>query len=41
MNFVDPGVWRRTYDGLAAYCRRHEVAALRDLTGAMRPGPAG
>lgn len=41
MNFVDPGVWRRTFDGLAAYCRRHGVAALRDLTGAMRPGTAG
>ena len=41
MNFVDPGVWRRTLDGLAAYCRRHEVAALRNLTGAIRPGIAG
>ena len=37
MNFVDPGVWRRTFDGLAAYCRRHEVSALRELTGAMLP----
>ena len=37
MNFVDPGVWRRTLDGLAAYCRRHEVPAVRTLTGAMLP----
>ena len=41
MNFVDPGVWRRTLDGLAAYCRRHEVAAVRELTGAMRQETAG
>lgn len=40
MNFVDPGVWRRTYDGLGAYCRRHGVAALRELTGAMLPAGA-
>ncbi len=37
MNFVDPGVWRRTLDGLADYCRRHHVARVRDLTGAMAP----
>ena len=37
MNFVDPGVWRRTLDGLAAYCRRHGVPAVRALTGAMLP----
>ena len=41
MNFVDPGVWRRTLDGLAAYCRRHDAAAVRDLTGAMRRETAG
>lgn len=40
MNFVDPGVWRRTYDGLVAYCQRHDVSALRDLTGAMLPPPS-
>ena len=39
MNFVDPGVWRRTFDGLAAYCGRHGVPAVRDLTGAMQPPP--
>ena len=40
MNFVDPGVWRRTLDGLRAYCLRHRVAALRDLTGALETGDA-
>lgn len=37
MNFVDPGVWRRTLNGLQDYCRRHGVARIRDLTGAMEP----
>ena len=44
MNFVDPGVWRRTVDGLVAYCRRHHVSALRELTGRMAASaesPAG
>jgi dihydroorotate dehydrogenase (NAD+) catalytic subunit len=36
MNFVDPGVWPRTLEGLADYCRRHGVAALRELTGSLR-----
>ena len=35
MNFVDPGVWRRTFDGLLAYCRRHGFRSVRELTGAM------
>ena len=35
MNFVDPGIWRRTLDGLGDYCRRHRVASLSDLTGAL------
>ena len=35
MNFVDPGIWRRTLDDLRDYCRRHRVAALSDLTGAL------
>lgn len=38
MNFVDPGIWRRTLDDLRAYCRRHRVAALADLTGALDLG---
>ncbi len=39
MNFVEPGVWRRTFDGLEAYCRRHRVAAVNELTGALLPFP--
>jgi dihydroorotate dehydrogenase (NAD+) catalytic subunit len=35
MNFVDPGVWRRVYDGILDYCRRHRVSALSDLRGAL------
>lgn len=35
MNFVDPSVWRRTLDGLEAYCRRHGVESLSALTGAI------
>lgn len=41
MNFVDPGVWRRTFDGLADYCQRHDAAAVRELTGAMLRETAG
>lgn len=39
MNFVDPGVWRRTRSDLEDYCRRHGVARVQDLTGAMEPFP--
>jgi dihydroorotate dehydrogenase (NAD+) catalytic subunit len=35
MSFVDPSVWRRTRDGLADYCRRHEVRAISELSGAL------
>jgi dihydroorotate dehydrogenase (NAD+) catalytic subunit len=35
MSFVDPAVWRKTLDGLADYCRRHRVASLSELTGAL------
>ncbi len=35
MNFVDPGIWRRTLDDLGAYCRRHRVDSIRDLVGAL------
>ena len=39
MNFVDPGIWKRTRNDLIAYCRRHQVAAVRELTGALQlPG---
>ncbi len=40
MNFVDPGVWRRTRDDLVAYCRRHGIRRLGELTGAIEL-PAG
>jgi dihydroorotate dehydrogenase (NAD+) catalytic subunit len=35
MSFVDPGVFGRTRDGLADYCRRHGVSAISELTGAL------
>ena len=35
MGFVDPSVWRRTRDGLEDYCRRHGVAEISQLTGAI------
>ncbi len=35
MGFVDPSVWRKTLDGLEDYCRRHAVAAISELTGAV------
>jgi dihydroorotate dehydrogenase (NAD+) catalytic subunit len=35
MGFVDPGVWRRTLDGLSDYCRRHHVGAFKELTGKL------
>ena len=35
MSFVDPSVWRKTLDGLEDYCRRHGVASLSELTGAV------
>ena len=38
MNFVDPGIWRRTVEGLIGYCRNHRVAAVRELTGGMAAG---
>jgi len=35
MAFVDPGVWRRTLDGILDYCRRHAVTSLSELVGAV------
>jgi dihydroorotate dehydrogenase (NAD+) catalytic subunit len=35
MGFVDPSVWKRTRDGLLDYCRRHEVASISSLEGAL------
>lgn len=36
MSFVDPSVWSRTLQGLAEYCRRHRVRAIRDLCGSLQ-----
>jgi dihydroorotate dehydrogenase (NAD+) catalytic subunit len=35
MSFVDPGIWRRTRDGLLDYCRRHGVGSVAELTGSL------
>ncbi len=35
MNFVDPGIWRRTLDDLDAWRRRHRVESIGELVGAM------
>jgi dihydroorotate dehydrogenase (NAD+) catalytic subunit len=34
-NFVDPFVWGKILDGLAAYMRRHRVERLSDLVGSL------
>ncbi|OPZ95414.1 MAG: Dihydroorotate dehydrogenase B (NAD(+)), catalytic subunit [Bacteroidetes bacterium ADurb.Bin416] len=34
-NFIDPGVAGKIADGIAAYCERQGVKAVRELTGAM------
>jgi dihydroorotate dehydrogenase (NAD+) catalytic subunit len=35
MNFVDPFIWTKLLDGLAAYMRRHKIARVADLVGTM------
>lgn len=35
MNFVQPSVWSRTLHGLKDYCRRHQIHALRELSGTL------
>ncbi|QQS44988.1 MAG: dihydroorotate dehydrogenase [Acidobacteriota bacterium] len=35
-NFYDPGASIKIIDGLAAYCRRHGLAGIRDLVGSVR-----
>jgi dihydroorotate dehydrogenase (NAD+) catalytic subunit len=35
MSFVDPGIWRRTRDGLLDYCRRHRVQSVAELSGSL------
>jgi dihydroorotate dehydrogenase (NAD+) catalytic subunit len=34
-NFVDPFLWTKLLDGLAAYMARHGIARLRDITGTI------
>jgi len=34
-NFVDPTATMRVLDGLEAYCRRHEVASIGEIVGAL------
>jgi dihydroorotate dehydrogenase (NAD+) catalytic subunit len=35
MNFIEPGIIETIADGLVAYCERHKVARISDLTGAL------
>jgi len=35
MNFVEPAAMAAVIDGLADYCRRHDVARITDLVGAL------
>jgi dihydroorotate dehydrogenase (NAD+) catalytic subunit len=34
-NFVDPLIWSKLLDGLAAYAERHHITRISDLTGTM------
>lgn len=34
-NFVEPAAMHQVIDGLAAYCRRHDVARIADIVGAV------
>jgi dihydroorotate dehydrogenase (NAD+) catalytic subunit len=34
-NFVDPYIWPKLLDGIREYMRRHQVAAIADLTGSV------
>ena len=38
-NFADPFLWTRILDGLGDYLRRHQIARLTDLVGAMDATP--
>jgi dihydroorotate dehydrogenase (NAD+) catalytic subunit len=35
-NFVDPGIYARILDGLAAYLRRHRLETIDDVVGTLR-----
>ncbi|MGE0041829.1 MAG: dihydroorotate dehydrogenase [Vicinamibacterales bacterium] len=39
-NFTDPFVWTKIHDGITDYMRRHGVARLSDLVGAIDTTPA-
>jgi dihydroorotate dehydrogenase (NAD+) catalytic subunit len=34
-NFVDPLIWTKLLDGLSDYMKRHQIARIRDLVGAL------
>ena len=34
-NFVDPYVWKKILDGMAAYMERHQIARIADLVGTV------
>ena len=34
-NFVDPFIWTRLLDGITDYMRRHQIARLQELVGAV------
>ena len=38
-NFADPFVWRKVLDGLEDYMRRHQIARVTDLVGAIDTTP--
>ncbi len=38
MNFVEPSAMAAVIDGLADHCRRHGVARITDLVGALQVG---
>jgi len=37
-NFIEPAAMRQVIDGLAEYCRRHGVASISELVGALQVG---
>jgi dihydroorotate dehydrogenase (NAD+) catalytic subunit len=34
-NFVDPYVWSKILDGIGGYMRRHQLASISELVGAL------
>jgi dihydroorotate dehydrogenase (NAD+) catalytic subunit len=41
LTYTNPGAGLEVRDGIAAYCREHRVARVRDLTGALEAWPPG